>query len=158
MNVYLQLLVGLIVVLLLGYGVKPLMDRAKEKVTLTPPGEAFKEKWAELTAGNEAGRIIGTLERFFFFGAFWAGAPSAIGVWLAFKVASKWNVWSNVVALPDSLEGATQLDYVIARRRWSSHLLITFLVGTLANLLIGFLGTVVGRHGPEAVRALCGCG
>ena len=156
MNIYLQLLVGLIVVFLLGYGVKPLMDRAKKKVTLTPPSEAFKEKWVELTGGNEAGRIIGTLERLFFFGAFWAGEPSAIGMWLAFKVASKWNVWSNVVALPASLDGATQLDYVIARRRWSSHLLISFLVGTLTNLLIGFLGTVVGRHGAEALRALCG--
>lgn len=155
MNVYLQILVGLIVIFLLGYGVKPLLARAKKDAPPTPPSESLKDKWAELTGGNEAGGIIGTLERFFFFGAFWADAPSAIGAWLAFKVASKWQVWSTVVALPDSLADAEQLDYVIARRRWSSNLLVTFLVGTLANVMIGFLGVVVGRHGYEAVRTLC---
>lgn len=156
MNVYLQILVGLVVTFLLGCGVKPLLERAKKDAHLTPPSESLKDKWAELTRGNEAGGIIGILERLFFFGAFWANAPSAIGAWLAFKVASKWQVWSTVVALPDSLTGAKQLDYVIARRRWSSHLLVTFLVGTLANVLIGFLGVVVGRYGYDAIRALCG--
>ena len=155
MTAYLQVLIGLIVVLLLGYGVRPLMDLAKKEVPLTAPDGVPEGKWSDLTAGNEAGRIIGTLERFFFFGAFWVDAPSAIGVWLALKVASKWNVWRNVVALPDKLDDVKPLDYAIARRRWSSHLLITFFVGTLANLLIGFLGVVVGRHGIETVRAFC---
>jgi hypothetical protein len=156
MNVYLQIVVGLAITSLLGCGVKPLLKCAKKYVHLTPPSAALKDKWAELTCGDEAGGIIGILERFFFFGAIWADASPAIGAWLAFKVASKWQVWSTVVTLPDSLAGAKQLDYVIARRRWSSHLLVTFLVGTLANMLIGFLGVVVGRHGFEAFRALCG--
>lgn len=154
MNVYLQILVGLAVVVLLGFGVRPLLERAKKEARLIPPGEALKDKWADLTGGNEGGKIIGWLERFLFFSAFWVGAPSAIGVWLAFKVASKWEVWSNIVAPPDSLPGIEQLDYLIARRRWGSNLLITFLVGTLANVLIGFLGVVVGRHGYEAVCAM----
>jgi hypothetical protein len=94
------------------------------------------------------------LERIVFFGAFWAGLESVIAGYLAFKVASKWNAWSNIVAVPKEIPGLDPLEYLIARRCWGSHVLVTFLVGTLANVMIAYLGVLAGRQGISVLRAL----
>lgn len=107
-------------------------------------------KWAELTGGNEGGAVIGRLERTAFFLAFWleggvAGA-AVVAAWLTFKLGSKWQAWTQTIALPEALDGVDALDYLVARRQWGSRVLTTFLVGTLANVLVGMIGGVVAQH------------
>lgn len=155
MDILWQVLIGLLTVYVLGLGVGPLIKYAQQTEPLSAPTEALKEKWAALTSGDEGGKILGKLERLAFFGAFWIDAPIFVGAWLAFKVASKWNAWSNVISVPKKISGIDELDYVIARRRWGSQVLMTFLIGTLSNIIIGFVGVVVGRYGHELVRSLC---
>ena len=143
MVIFWHILIGLVANYLLGFGTKWLKDAASSSIELKPPAEELKEKWTELTSGNEGGAYLGYLERLLFFGAFWNEAPIVIAAWLAFKVASKWNAWTNVISPPKGIEKIDDLDYLIARRRWGSHVLVTFLVGTLSNLILGYLGMVV---------------
>jgi hypothetical protein len=151
----LQFLLGLFATLVLGFGVKPLIDCAKKSMVLPAPNATLEREWAALMKGNEGGRVLGYLERFFFFGAFWGEANGAAAAWLAFKVASKWNAWSNVISVPKEIEGLDPIQFLIARRCWGSHLLTTFLIGTLANILAGGLGVFVGKHGYALLSALC---
>lgn len=154
MIVFWQVLIGLVTSFVFGLGVPRLLKSVQKEIPLIPPSEETKNKWEELTAGNEGGRILGNLERLLFFGAFWIDAPSVVAAWLAFKVASKWNAWTNVISVPKTLSGINELEYLVARRRWGSQLLVTFLVGTLSNVIIGFLGVVAGRQGYELIRFL----
>lgn len=147
MAVFWQVIIGLATIFIFGLGVGHLLESLQKKMPLLPPNEETKTKWEELTAGNEGGRILGNFERLLFFGAFWFNEPSVVAAWLAFKVASKWEVWANVISIPKTLQGTTDIEYLVARRRWGSQLLTTFLVGTLSNVLIGFLGVVFGREG-----------
>ena len=150
MNPFMQLLLGLVAMTVLGFAVKPLVKHVQKAEPLLPPNDAVKDKWEKLVAGDEGGALMGPLERVLFFGAFWMNQPLVVAAWLAFKVASKWNAWTNIIAVPNSLEEIDDLDYLIARRRWGSQLLTTFLVGTLANVLVGFVAVAIGRHGGEA--------
>ena len=155
MGAFGQIVLGLLVTILLGFCVGPLLKYVRKSVASTvPPNEATKVNWVALTRGNKGGWILGILERFLFFGAFWVDAPAITIAWLAFKVASKWNAWSNVISVPNTLPNIDELEYLVARRRWGSQLLTTFLVGTLSNIIIGLLGVVIGRHGYEFIRSL----
>jgi len=145
MSTFWHVLVGLLTTFILGLGVDPLLKHLQKSAALTPPNETLRDKWATLTQGNEGGKILGYLERLLFFGAFWIDAPVVIASWLAFKVASNWNAWSNVISVPTKISGIDELDYLVARRRWGSQLLMTFLIGTLSNVVTGFLGAVIGR-------------
>ena len=126
----------------------------KESTALPPPSENLSAKWASLTKGDGSGVVLGHLERLVFFGAFWIDALTIVAAWLAFKVASKWNVWSNVISVPKTISGIDELDYLIARRRWGSQVLMTFLIGTLSNIIVGFLAAQIGGHGYELARSL----
>jgi hypothetical protein len=84
-----------------------------------------------------SGPFLGTLERLIAFAAAWLGQYELLFAWLTFKVASKWEVWSNVLRIPESLENIAQIEYLKARRIWGSVMLMRFLIGTLANVLIG---------------------
>jgi len=67
---------------------------------------------------------------------------------MAFKVASKWESWQNVVRVPDTLTepNVSQLELLRARRQWGAILYTRFLCGTLVNVLIGVLvGTIVRK-------------
>ena len=137
------------------------MERVGREIPLPPPSsssERQRAQWEELTLGNEGGVLIGWIERFMFFGALWlgAGAELLIGAWLAFKVASKWNAWTNVTEVPQKLEGLDDLDFLIARRRWASNVLTTFLVGTGFNILVAILGAAVTRNWTQ-ISSFVGC-
>ena len=72
-------------------------------------------------------------------------AYSIIAAWLAFKVASKWQVWAVIVSVPKTLEGVNEFDFLVARHKWASQRLVTFLLGTNANILIAFTGVGIGK-------------
>jgi hypothetical protein len=146
--------VGLIIIFLLGLGVGPLIDCAKKSIRLEPPNKSLAESWKKLVKGNEGGKLLGNLERVIYFGAFWIGKPVIIGSWLAFKVATKWNAWSNIISVPKHIENVDPLDYLNARRRWGSQLLMTFLIGTAANIIISFVGVLLGKNAHNYLLAL----
>lgn len=146
------LLIGLFVTMLLECFAKPLLKLAGDTIKLIPPSATSEEQWRLLTGGNEGGKYIGRLERLIFFAAFFAQAYTIIGGWLVFKVASKWEAWSNVVSVPSRIEGIKDLDFLVARRRWASHVLVTFQVGTAYNIIAGLVGTTIARHGPEITK------
>jgi hypothetical protein len=150
-----NLIVGLVVLYLVGTAARPLLDRVKRSYVLPPPADSLKEKWSSLTQGDRAGAALGHLERLTFFVAFWFDAPAVVAAWLAFKVASKWNVWSNVISVPKTIPGIDELDYFIARRKWGSQVLMTFLIGTLFNVLAGFVAARVGLNGYDLLRSIC---
>ena len=148
-----------VLVLFLGFLAEPLVKRVRNKTSLLLPS-SFNEKqraqWTELTEGNEGGKFIGWIERFMFFVALLSSAEQLLIAWLAFKVASKWNAWTNVIAVPKEVGELNDLDFLIARRRWASNVLATFLVGTGFNILVAILGVAVTRHWKE-ISSLVGC-
>ncbi|MHC8327267.1 hypothetical protein [Pseudomonas sp. LB1P83] len=141
------ILAGLVVTILLGLTVKPLLTHATKSMSLPPPSGALDTEWLKVISGNEGGSVLGALERFLFFSAFLANADVVVASWLAFKVASKWNAWTNIVAVPKDIQDVDPIGFLIARRSWATHLLTTFLVGTLANIIAGLLGAAFTRHG-----------
>jgi len=72
----------------------------QKSAALPAPSETLWDKWATSTQGHEGGKLLGHLERFLFLGVFWIDAPIVVVAWLAFKVTSKWNAWSNVITVP----------------------------------------------------------
>ena len=119
-----------------------------------PPSEALTQKWDTLTKDADVakgGWWLGHFERLLFFAAAWLGSHEIIAGWLAFKVASKWAVWSSIISVPDKLTGVDELDYLIARHRWGSQRLMSFLVGTIANVLVAFAGMLIGRFGYQLI-------
>jgi hypothetical protein len=149
-----DVILGLLVTILLGFVVSPLLEYTKKSMPLPPPNDSLAVQWGKLVSSNESGRVLGHLERLLFFGAFLAGAEVVIAGWLAFKVASKWNAWTNVIAVPKEVAGIDSMDLLIARRHWGSRILMTFLVGTLANVIAGYVGVVVVRHGYAITKSL----
>ena len=156
----LHLVAGFLFTLLLGLGAGPYVRWAGRSITVDLPhsaSEEHKRQWHDLTTGDEGGAFIGWIERLMFFAAFLVdGTPLVIGAWLAFKVASKWNAWTNITAVPKEVKGMAELDLAIGRRRWASRVLTTFLVGTAYNICTGMLGAAVARNFGQLSK-LIGC-
>jgi hypothetical protein len=151
--------VGLIVTVLIGFGAQAFIDLASsnirkdidelvEKISINN-----REILKKFLLGNGGGFYIGFLERIMFFSSFLLGYQNAVAGWLALKVASKWKVWDNITAFPDKFPDKdtkdedtknedTKLLYVI-RRRLASHMLVTFQVGVIYNIVASLLGVVI---------------
>ena len=134
-------LVGIIVAQLFVCLVSSLIRYVSSEIDENPQDDVGKEAWVSIISpvGKRGGFWIGTLERFFFFIAVILLSPELIFGWLAFKVASKWEVWSNIVKVPP--EKNMRLT-VTGRRAWGDGVLQRFLIGTLGNILSGFLGAM----------------
>ena len=63
------------------------------------PNDESKEIWNTLCESGypKAGTWLGTLERFVGVAAMWTRSPELLIGWFAFKVASKWQIWTGVV-------------------------------------------------------------
>ena len=117
------------------------------KLKLDAPFPIAPATWRALMAppGPFAGPVQGILDRLIFFAAILLESPEAVAAWLAFKVASKWEVWGNLIQVPQRLEGVQDIDYLAARHSWGSFLLTRFIVGTAVNLLLAFTAVAVVR-------------
>ena len=100
---------------------------------------------ATRTPSALSGITIGVLERYLFFGGLLANIPEVIVGWLAFKVASKWEAWHNIVQPPASNEHLDPIEFLRARHLWGSRVLTRVLVGTVANILLAGLAVVIVR-------------
>jgi len=152
MAIFWLVIFGLVVNYLADFVTRWFLGNAPSTIQLEPPSKALAKKWKELTAGNEGGAYLGYLERLLYFGAFWNNEPLIITAWLAFKLASKWNVWTNVIAVPEKIKKIDPIDYLIARRKWGSHMLVTFLVGTLSNLILAYVGVVTMHYAASLIN------
>lgn len=92
-----------------------------------------------------AGVWIGALERLVALLAAWQGQYELVAGWLAFKVAAKWESWSNTVSLPDTFPGLEPQQYLLARRAWGSVMFGRFVFATAANILLGFIAMPIGK-------------
>lgn len=149
LSVLLSGLIGLLLAWLARFPVSWLVKRVKNGIPSPAPSVAVEEKWADLTTDpkeDKSGAILGDFERTLFYLVFWLNAPEVIAGWFALKVASKWEVWGTTGRLPDALEGIDPLDYAISRRRWASQRLMSFLVGTITNVLAAFASVVIAKH------------
>lgn len=75
--------------------------------------------------------------------------PTIIGVWLAFKVASKWEAWQNIIKIPEDFHKyqntnrtTNLLDQFKARNIIASYTLQRWLLGTIGNVAIAILGSI----------------
>jgi hypothetical protein len=144
----LKIVIGAVVLLLVSARlVGVVVRRVAPWSIVTPPEGVSPEKWQEIVTGNAlAARWLGTLEGLLAYGSFLVfdkNGALVIGGYLAFKVASKWESWQNIVQVPQTLEGVPQLDFLRARRQWGTTLYLRFLIGTLLNLLFGFVAAAL---------------
>lgn len=176
----LEAITGLIVTILLGECVKHLVECVKKDNSIEAPQGFPQEGWEQLTSEgksktetchrclltrikkwisdafcpHEKGAILGLLERIVFFGAMWVGKHEVIAGWLAFKVASKWAIFNYIIKFPDELEGVSKISYLVARRKLGSLRMMTFLIGTLANVVAAGCGLLVGKNAWDVVQCL----
>ncbi len=142
----LQLGISILILFLLGFAVGPLI-RFRTKGSLPrPPKPMSEDLWNEIIDRGTGVSLLGYLERFFYLAAFWNETPILIAGWLAFKVASGWQNWGMIVKLPENLEGVDQIEYLRARSQLGSWIFHRFLIGTLANILIGLIAVILGKY------------
>jgi len=91
---------------------------------------------------------IGALERAAFFLILWffdeEHIAALFAVWFAFKVAAKWEAWSNIAQIPSALpQPVDELEYLVARRRLAAKTYSTFVAGALINILAAVFAKMV---------------
>ena len=141
-----------IAVFMLHGAVKATMDAATKGIKLTPPEGIDETRWKNATKipSEDAGKWLGRVEILIFIMSIWFGFEAIILGWLAFKVATKWEVWQNVIQTPAQLKDESgkdidALEYLAARRRFASYTFMRFLIGTGGNLLVAAAGVLIGR-------------
>jgi len=129
--------------------VKYAMEKIRDDRAYIPPAGILAEKWEnvfKLSAQEKKHTIIlGFMESYLAFLSFWINKPEVIGIWLGFKVASKWECWNTIIKLPERIDSIDPLEYVGAKNRIATYTLQRWLIGTLANISAGFLGMKIAR-------------
>jgi len=140
-------IVGLLSATLICYFIVPrLIKIVTVDIEITPPQGIGSDEWNPATSpSNYAGKWLGVLEVILYYVAFLIGKPELIAGWFVFKVGSKWEVWHNIVKVPDLVDGIDQIDYLRSRHNWGAFVLNRFTFGTLSNVIIAMLGTVIYR-------------
>jgi hypothetical protein len=160
--------VGLAFTLLVGLLVKPLLAgmRRSFKMKRFSKNPEIRRRWKQLTKHPDpSGDWVGWVERIYFFFAIGFGSWEALGIWLVFKVASKWEAWNQMGFVPDNPNGysdetnaipsagsppqppaVTPLEWARARRIWAAMGYGTFVVGTAVNLFVAVLGVLISLN------------
>ena len=134
MREFLEIVAAIAIATVLGFGVKRLLSVAAPKPTA--PVNIDNEVWQQIFQESGGGGWIGAGERYLSLAAFWTANHSLIAGWFAFKLASKWEVWKNIVQVPSALEEFPPLQWFHIRRLLSSWILTRFWIGTLVNVLL----------------------
>ena len=138
-------IIGLVVTVVLGFGVGCLVRRVGDSIgSLPPPSEETANQWATLVAQNTGGFWIGHIERLIFFASLWIQTWPILSSWLIFKLGFYWQS-ANFTKFPDSSPDKKEADYLIAKRQLGNHHVATVLVGTGANIVAALIGVTVGK-------------
>ncbi len=136
---------GYVLIVLLDSPIANLIKIYSDKITIPLPKGLDAKKWNSLTGydaaeGGGGAKFIGKLERLLFYIAILIHAPELIAAWIAFKLASKWETWNNMIKVPEKLTGVDQLEYLLARRRWGTKTYQRFLIGTILDFFAAIAG------------------
>jgi len=134
-----SLALALLFLILVLFPIEAVLNYLRDRIQVPRPrglSRADIATWTQIanTPGPAGGRWIGALERAFLFLAILASVPTLLIAWLAFKVATKWEVWTNLYRVPDKLPRLNQMDFFLARTRLGARVFQRFMVGTLFNL------------------------
>lgn len=140
----LQVIIGLAVTIVLGFGVGPVVRCVGMFIQIPPPNEEPEtvRLWTRLIGQNTGGAYIGFFERLIFFAAFWIDAWLILSSWLAFKLAFYWQ-GANFTTFPQTAPKSEDLAWLVARRQLGTHHVATVLVGTAANIVTALVGYAV---------------
>jgi len=138
--------VVLVVAVVGAFGIPFILRALEGEKKCLVPSEATRKKWESLMSLRLTpySRALGMLESLLFFACFVQKAPEVAGGWLVFKLGCKWEVWKNIISVPETLEkDGNALDYLIARNAWGTRILSRFLVGTLCAVMAGYAGAFI---------------
>ncbi len=138
-----EVITGLAFTIVVGFGVGWFLRKAAPEPKR--PHLVGEDDWKAIVERVGYGDWLGFLERLLSFIAFAASEYAIVGGWLAFKLAAKWEVWKNIIHVPANIESIPPLPWYQARKQFGSWLLSRFLIGTLANVVIGFVGVRFGK-------------
>jgi len=149
------LLISFGVTLILGWPLGKVLDGLNPLKGSGKPEGMTDDQWNYFEHQIPGGDVIGRFERTFFFATILANIPVVVAGWLAFKVASKWQVWANVYQVPESLKKIDPVDYFIFRTHLGARIYQRFLVGMLGNILAAIIGVAVFRALVELRPCFC---
>jgi hypothetical protein len=135
----------LLVLLVVGWLAGRFLDLIAERAEW--PDDTSDDNKARDESDRRSASWLGRLEGLLFFGAFLLAPDGLVIVagWLAFKVASKWEVWSNIIQVDKNELDPKQ------RRRIGVAVQNRFLIGTLLNIIIaGMAALLTVALWPEA--------
>jgi hypothetical protein len=141
---------GLLTTSLLGFAVKPFLRWIRSRIPIPDISEAISvnAEWKDVYSHpDESGFWIGIAERVVMFAALFLSSWEFLGIWVGFKVASKWEAWNHMGYVPDVPdESVTPLRWARARRIWAAQGYATFVVGTAANGIVAALGAAIAKN------------
>jgi len=149
-------LIGLGATFILGEKcVKPTIDKlvktVTKKVKEITTDEEEMERWDQISDFDfPGGKQIGRIGRLIYYFGFLFGSWIPIGAWLTFKVAVKWESWSNIAKVPAKIEEDPLAFGFVLRRYWSTLVFQRFIVGTGLNILYAGLGVFIA-YGLENI-------
>lgn len=146
MQEFWKVVFSLLAVILLGLGGGRFLDAVTKGMKKRAEKYDCLIDWEEIPIHPKTGEWLGFLERLISLIAFWINAHVIIAAWLAFKVAAKWEIWKNIIQVPPSLKNVSEKHYLMAKNAWGTWLLNRFLIGTLINVLIGFVAYGIGKN------------
>jgi hypothetical protein len=146
---------GFLLTTLVGYyAVAPFLEWIRGRLPLPslPSKDSIDAAWNALTSHPKAsGDWVGIAERIVLFWALAEHSWEAVGIWVVFKVAAKWEARNHLAYVPDTVEGVSDLEWAAARRVWAAREYATFVVGTAANLVLAAAGVWIGKCGPSFI-------
>jgi len=139
-NSPLAFVLALAMLMLLELPISAILHALGQDDEIPPPRGANREIWRQISNVQRprGGVWIGRVERLLFFISIPFASAITVG-WLGFKVASKWETWTNLYKVPDTIRGINQLDFLRARMDLGSRTYQRFLVGTSANLIASLI-------------------
>jgi hypothetical protein len=152
-EVMFKLTVFLIMMVAGALGVKQLVIWLRKQIEVPSISNIpeIQSGWNDLISREDkGGQWIGHIERLALFAVMFfapSDAPAAVGVWLAFKVAAKWEAWHHMGHIPDEIKDVDPLRLAFARRIWAAQGYATFVVGTSVSVLLAVGGAALARYG-----------
>jgi len=102
------------------------------------------DKWRRIVHPAEKliapNKWLGWSEIILFYICLFISRPEGIGAWLVFKVAAKWESWTNIVKVPADIKDMDTFEYLELRNNLATVVLQKFLIGTIGNILAAMIG------------------
>jgi hypothetical protein len=134
------------IAVILNFAVKPFIKYTTSGLVPRPPSGIDDKTWEDIVDRRRAGGWIGFLELLLFLACFLNQAYLLLAGWLAFKVATKWEAWANIVRVPEELPKVKGIDFLRARSQLGSYILSRFMIGTLLNILVAVVASYIGMR------------